>query len=247
MGYGYLIILPVLLGAIAFGLNFGIASAVLANFSAIFANNIIDAQQMSPIQFQLLCAVVICAGMLLGGAIEDRKIALFDAGHDSLTGLLNRRAFFSQGEIMLENARRYQHSLAIIMLDLDHFKRVNDICGHDQGDYLLCEVAERCRTIVRKGDLAARIGGEEFVLLIEHGDTSKASQVAERLRQQIQQIRLGKHPDTFYSASFGVSIFFGGSQSLSDLLKGADKALYVAKEGGRNQVVVDKRALSLNM
>ncbi len=240
--YGYLIILPVLIGTIAFGLNFGILASVLANLSAICTYNLLDGQQIPAIQIQLLCAMVICVGMLLGSAIDDQKAAHFDASHDPLTCLINRRSFFFFGKTMLERAKRYQHSLAIIMLDLDHFKRVNDTYGHEQGDQLLCAVAEQCRSITRAGDLSARIGGEEFVLLIEHGDASKAAQIAERLRREIYKINLGENKIAIASASFGVSVFCGGNESLNDLLKSADKALYVAKNNGRNQVVFDTPA-----
>ena len=193
---------------------------------------------MPVIQFQLLCAVVMCVAMVLGGAISDRAAARFDAWHDQLTALLNRRAFFEQGEMMRERAKRYHYSLALIMLDLDHFKLVNDTYGHDAGDRLLCEVADQCKEITRAGDLCARIGGEEFVLLIEQTDAHLAMQVAERLRTKICQLKRGSSQEAA-SASFGVSIFRGGNETLSDLLSSADRMLYVAKETGRNRVVVD--------
>ena len=236
--YSYLILLPVIFGTVFFGLNFGIASAVLTNVSAVATYIFLDSGQMPVIQFQLLCAVVMCVAMVLGGAISDRAAARFDAWHDQLTALLNRRAFFEQGEMMRERAKRYHYSLALIMLDLDHFKLVNDTYGHDAGDRLLCEVADQCKEITRAGDLCARIGGEEFVLLIEQTDAHLAMQVAERLRTKICQLKRGSSQEAA-SASFGVSIFRGGNETLSDLLSSADRMLYVAKETGRNRVVVD--------
>lgn len=241
--YSYLILLPVIFGTVAFGLNFGIAAAILANFSAVMTYILMGAEQMPAIQIQLLCALVMCVGMVLGGAIDDRTVARFEARHDPMTGLLNRRAFLEQGEIMLERARRYQHSLAVIMLDLDLFKLVNDSYGHYAGDRLLCEVADQCKTITRKVDLCARMGGEEFALMIDGADAEQAVQIAERLRTMIYQLHRGNSTDPA-SASFGVSVFRDKGETVNALLSAADRVLYVAKETGRNRVVLDTEPLS---
>lgn len=240
--YSYLILLPVIFGTVVFGLNFGIVSAILTNVSAVATYMVLNTAQIPAIQFQLLCAVVMCVAMVLGGAISDRSTARFDAWHDQLTGLFNRRAFFVQGEIMLERAERYHYGVALIMLDLDHFKLVNDTYGHDAGDRLLCEVGDQCKGITRAGDLCARIGGEEFVLLIEYSDETQAAQIAERLRLMIYQLKRGASQDPA-SASFGISVFRGNSGTLHDLLSSADRMLYVAKETGRNRVVIDTQLL----
>jgi diguanylate cyclase (GGDEF)-like protein len=238
--YSYLIMLPVMFGTVAFGLNFGIASAVLANVGAVVTYMLLGMDQMPAIQLQLLCAVILCIGLVLGGAIDDRKVARFNAWHDPLTGLLNRRAFFEQGEMMLERAKRYQQGLAVVMLDLDYFKLVNDTYGHDAGDRLLCEVAEQCKSITRRGDLCARMGGEEFALLIEHADADQAIRIAERLRTMIYRLKRGTSNDPA-SASFGVSLFRGERDTLSNMLSNADRVLYVAKETGRNRVMLDEQ------
>ncbi len=239
--YSYLILLPVIFGAIVFGLHFAIASAILTNVTAVTTYLLLDStSQVSLIQFQMLCAVVMCVAMVLGGAISDRTLARFDAWHDQMTGMLNRRAFFEQGELMLARAKRYHYRLALIMLDLDYFKLVNDTYGHDAGDRLLCEVADHCKGITRAGDLCARIGGEEFVLLIEHSDANQATQIAERLRAMIYQLKRGTSQDPA-SASFGISVSQTGNETLSDLLASADRMLYVAKQTGRNRVVLDSQ------
>jgi diguanylate cyclase (GGDEF)-like protein len=158
--------------------------------------------------------------------------------------LLNRRAFLEQGEIMLERARRYQHSLAVIMLDLDMFKLVNDSYGHDAGDRLLCEVADQCKLITRKVDLCARMGGEEFALMIDGADADQAVQIADRLRTMIYKLHRGTSMDPA-SASFGVSVFRDQDETVNALLSSADRVLYVAKETGRNRVVLDTAPLQL--
>lgn len=240
-GYSYLILMPVIIGTITYGLNFGMAAAFFANLAAVMTYILFGGDQMPPVQLQLLCAEVMCVGMLLGGAIDDRLSARFDSWHDPLTGLLNRRAFFEQGEQMLERARRYHQSLTVIMIDLDHFKQVNDTYGHDWGDRLLCQVAEKCKAVTRTGDLCARVGGEEFVILIEHANRDQAAQITERLRQMIQQLNRGTSTDPA-SASMGVSLYAGDNANLGALVQSADRALYVAKETGRNRVVFDSSA-----
>jgi diguanylate cyclase (GGDEF)-like protein len=239
--YSYLILLPVIAGAIAFGLNFGIASAILTNLSAVLTYVALGSHQMEPIQLQSLCAVVMCVGMLLGAAIDDRHTARFDAWHDPLTGLLNRRAFFDLGDTLLAQTRRNGSGLAAIAIDLDYFKLVNDQWGHDAGDRLLCAVAVCCRSVTRKGDLCARMGGEEFVMLVECDTADVAAAIAERLRQLVLQLKRGSSNEAM-TASFGVSWLGDTLTNLNDLLVDADRLLYVAKETGRNCVVVNPTA-----
>ena len=237
LSYSYLILLPVMFGAVTFGLNFGITAAALANFAAVITYDQLGLAQLPALQFQLLCALVMGMGMVLGAAIDDRRVATFDAWHDPLTGMLNRRALHEQGKRMLERARRYRFSMAVIMLDLDHFKLVNDTYGHQVGDTLLRAVADKCQAITRSGDLSARIGGEEFALLVEGVDTVQATQIAERLRMLISQLKRGNSIESA-TASFGVALSSTGEESLEDLLVEADRALYAAKQAGRNRVVL---------
>jgi diguanylate cyclase (GGDEF)-like protein len=237
LAYSYLILLPVMFGAVAFGLNFGITAAALANFAAVITYHQLGLTQMPVLQFQLLCALVMCVGMTLGAAIDDQRVASFDAWHDPLTGMLNRRALFEQGQRMLERARRHQFPVAVIMLDLDHFKAVNDTYGHSVGDTMLRGVAEKFQSITRAGDLSARIGGEEFALLAEGVDAAQAVQIAERLRLLICQLKSGNSIDAA-SASLGVALSSAGEESLEQLLADADRALYAAKKGGRNRVML---------
>ena len=156
---------------------------------------------------------------------------------DFLTGLMNRRAFFTQGESVFALTQRYQNQLALILMDIDHFKRVNDEYGHQTGDMALQQVATLCRQMHRKGDIVVRYGGEEFLMLLPHTDMAQAIGVAEKLRMAIaaQTVALVSGEKLQLSASFGVAAYDGDS-SLEALIWRADQALYNAKNNGRNQV-----------
>jgi diguanylate cyclase (GGDEF)-like protein len=156
---------------------------------------------------------------------------------DSLTGIANRRHFIERGNEELERATRYRLPLAILLLDIDHFKQVNDSFGHPAGDKLLQVVAQTCQSSARHVDLAGRLGGEEFALLMPETSAIAANLAAERLRRAIAAIAPAQsgvlHEIT---ASFGVATLNAHDTSLDTLLARADAALYRAKDGGRNRV-----------
>lgn len=156
---------------------------------------------------------------------------------DFLTGLLNRRAFFAQGEQQFGIARRYQRQMVVILMDVDHFKAVNDVHGHQAGDRVLCDVAELCRHQRRKVDLLARYGGEEFLLLLPEVDLSQGIAVAEKLRASIDA-HLFQLDEVVLrvSASFGVAAL-ERDDNLECLIARADQMLYAAKNSGRNKVM----------
>lgn len=151
------------------------------------------------------------------------------ANHDPLTGLANRRLLMDRLEQLLNQARRYQHQLAVIFLDLDGFKPVNDRWGHDVGDQLLRAVAERLQNHLRDSDTLARIGGDEFVVLMPHAEQPAISCVAEKLIQAIEQpFQLGDI-DIRISTSLGVARYPQDGDSASALLQKADRAMYAHK------------------
>ncbi len=155
------------------------------------------------------------------------------AVQDGLTGLWTKRHFLSQIGELIENARRYGEALSIVMVDVDHFKKVNDVHGHQTGDKVLKGVAEVLKKKIR-GGMAFRYGGEEMAVLLPKAAGSEAAAVAERLRKAIETHKLGGVKVT---ASFGVAQLDGAMRGGDDLVERADKALYEAKEGGRNRVV----------
>ena len=159
------------------------------------------------------------------------------ASTDVLTGLANRRAFFNEGPRMLERARRYRHDCALLMIDIDHFKAVNDQYGHHAGDRVLRAMADRLRDVLRQADLVARLGGEEFAALLPETDVPAALQAAERVREICASLgpQLEGFSDMGVSVSIGVAQWRAG-ETLDHLLERADAALYRAKRAGRNRV-----------
>lgn len=158
------------------------------------------------------------------------------AQNDALTGVLNRRGLELLGGEALQKSLRQGQSASVIMLDLDHFKGVNDSLGHDAGDELLRAVAALCQSSLREGDVFARYGGEEFVIVAPGTDADEAMRLAERTRQAIANAHFAATCGSPVSASFGVAS--ARVESLEALLKSADSAMYVAKQDGRNRVAL---------
>ncbi len=159
---------------------------------------------------------------------------------DGLTGLATRAHFFEVAERDLDRCRRYAHPLAIILLDLDHFKVVNDTFGHFTGDRVLQAVAGQILVNVRDVDTAGRFGGEEFAVVLPETNREAAQQVGERLRDFIQSLRI-EAPIGRLSVTVSAGIAATAAQettTLDDLLACADRALLAAKEAGRNRVTV---------
>ncbi len=164
---------------------------------------------------------------------------------DPLTGLYNRRHFFAMGEVEMERGDRYRHPLALVMIDLDHFKDVNDTYGHLAGDQALIHVAQVCRRTLRGVDMVARYGGEEFVVLMPETGQAGAELAANRLLRNIQTtpLQVGDHTISI-SASMGLSLSEPGFNQLEELIGRADQALYVAKRMGRGRVCVWQAAMA---
>jgi diguanylate cyclase (GGDEF)-like protein len=156
---------------------------------------------------------------------------------DPLTGLYNRRQFFALAEREFVRALRYHRAVAVLMLDIDHFKAVNDAHGHPIGDEVLRAVAGRCASGLRTMDLLGRYGGEEFVALLPETDWDGAQQAAERLRHAIRETpiitRVGPVRVT---VSVGFALCVENCPDLTALIHSADQALYAAKQGGRDRV-----------
>jgi diguanylate cyclase (GGDEF)-like protein len=159
------------------------------------------------------------------------------AHHDPLTGAPNRALFQDRAEIALARAKRHGHYLALLLLDLDHFKPINDTYGHEAGDKVLCVVVERALGAVRKSDTVARLGGDEFAVLLSDLDSPDvAVQVAEKLLEAVCRPMSWKDREIAVSASIGVAIQPDDGICLMDLLRNADAAMYESKQKGSGGV-----------
>jgi diguanylate cyclase (GGDEF)-like protein/PAS domain S-box-containing protein len=167
---------------------------------------------------------------------EARHLATIDA----LTDLCNRRAFFELAQHEFERSRRYGHLLSLLMLDIDHFKQINDTYGHAAGDQVLRTVAYECRALLRTLDIIGRYGGEEVIMALPETNEENAQQVAERLRQHLAQTVISADAHAVQiSVSLGVATANDVEElTLEALINRADQALYAAKQAGRNRVVV---------
>lgn len=163
----------------------------------------------------------------------------YQASHDALTGLVNRREFENRLRRVLESARKDGTEHALCYLDLDQFKVINDTCGHAAGDELLRQLAELLQEKIRKRDTLARLGGDEFGIVMEHCSLQQASRVADVLRELIENFRLSWEGRNFsVGASIGLVPITNASMGLAEVLSAADSACYRAKEEGRNRIHV---------
>jgi diguanylate cyclase (GGDEF)-like protein len=158
---------------------------------------------------------------------------------DSLTKIYNRRRFFELAEQEFERSRRYTRPLSVIMLDIDHFKRVNDTYGHAVGDLVLETLANLVQKSLREVDVFARYGGEEFVILLPETTSIEAQLTAERIRQLISRTPIQSGSNTIeITISFGVVELEDTCRNIEELLDRSDQAMYHSKRTGRNRVSI---------
>lgn len=164
---------------------------------------------------------------------QNRELEIL-ATRDALTGSLNRRSFFQKFDQAFSSASKNRTALSAFMVDIDHFKGINDNHGHATGDLVLQKVATALQDNVRKSDLVCRYGGEEFAILLPRTDIHQAAIVAEGIRDAIEKLEF---PNLSVTTSLGLSAICQSPENPQELLEQADKCLYVAKRNGRNQVV----------
>ncbi|MEO7068834.1 MAG: EAL domain-containing protein [Rhodanobacter sp.] len=182
--------------------------------------------------------LTVAASRLAAVAIEHRRLTdrlAHQGQHDALTGLPNRLLLQDRLGHALALATRKQHQVAVLFMDLDHFKQINDTLGHSHGDLLLCDVARRLESCIRKSDTLARLGGDEFMVVVpELDDPQDAMRVAGKLLEAMRApFRVGEH-EFFLSTSIGISLFPEDGDDVETLMASADTAMYRAKDAGRD-------------
>ncbi|WP_245629823.1 sensor domain-containing protein [Domibacillus robiginosus] len=156
------------------------------------------------------------------------------AHYDDLTGLANRRQFQKKLTETLHHSAQSQESFAVMFLDLDRFKNINDTLGHNTGDLLLAKVALRLQKCIRRADIAARLGGDEYAILLPSITHEQAQLIAERIQKEISHFFLIENLDIFISTSIGISMYPQDGLEAETLIRNADAAMYFAKESGKN-------------
>ena len=186
-------------------------------------------------------------GRLVGGVIVFRDVtharrlleaATAKASHDALTGLLNRAEFERNLQRSLDRARRSGATGAVLFMDLDQFKLINDSCSHAAGDQVLTQIAGLYHAEIRERDILARLGGDEFALLADHCTKAEATSIAEKILQSTRAYQYADGERVFsVGVSIGLALFDGSTQQAQDIINLADCACYMAKQNGRNQIV----------
>ena len=235
---GILYIVPVLLVTWTEGLGWGLGFAA----ATIGLREIVAWEQLpteTPVVWRLVNTASYIAVLTVGMAglqglrsIQEQLSRL--ATHDSLTGLVNARSFAARLTQELERNRRYPRPLALLYLDLDDFKVINDSHGHQTGDAVLRLVAEAMRSSVRQADVVGRLGGDEFAVLMPETDAALADQAAQRLAASLRNRFKGTPTVT---ASIGVVSCSVADANTDELLRRADQAMYEAKRAGKDRVV----------
>jgi len=183
----------------------------------------------------VLCmTIAVTLGMVLMTSEHLQSDLDYQANHDPLTGALNRRSFSLLSENIMARCQRNKTPLSMLILDLDHFKNVNDVHGHDAGDSVLCYMVDTAKQILRGEDIFCRFGGEEFVAILPDASAQESLVVADRLRKSFAA---GKNVDVFHDTQITVSIGVAElipDETLDKLLQRADLALYTAKKKGRD-------------
>jgi diguanylate cyclase (GGDEF)-like protein len=231
---------PAILLFFLHGALFLLRSPLSAAWSDVTAEAALSSAWITVLSLEALLMTIATAFLLLAMAKERNELPHKTAALiDPLTGLLNRRAFIEQGEALRQRQVAADRPIAVVLIDLDHFKSINDRFGHQLGDEVLRVFARTARAGLRMSDLVGRLGGEEFIVLLADAERNNAFTVADRIRIAFMNDAavVDGHP-VAATLSAGVTVITDPEQDLSMLLEQADRALYRAKERGRNRVEV---------
>jgi diguanylate cyclase (GGDEF)-like protein len=225
----FLTVAALLIQMVVQALRFGSAFSTLADSILLDPSP----TQTAYITTYAFCMLMITIGVVLMATDRLRAELEHLATHDSLTGALNRRALIEAGTLELARCRRNHQVMALLVMDLDHFKAINDTHGHQTGDRVLVDFAGRVTHLLRQVDRFGRFGGEEFVVLLPETSLAEARLVAERIRAEVEA---GNKELPACTVSIGVAVSGPDDLEVDGIVARADAAMYRAKEGGRNRV-----------
>jgi diguanylate cyclase (GGDEF)-like protein len=245
--------LPILLGWISLMLLCGFLiiyaisyGKMIESITHIFAPTLTSSQQdqlMSVVQhififnfIGITCAVTAVILLFSRLFYHYKKRMTRLAGYDALTGSMNRQSFNAVWRTLQRSSLRHNRALSLILMDIDHFKQINDIHGHLAGDQVLRELVSLTQQQIRDSDVIARWGGEEFIILLPDCNIDDAVRLAEALRQRVRHHTFSLHPTRTITLSAGVAEFTAGEEQ-NDQFRRLDDALYRAKREGRNRVI----------
>ncbi len=184
-------------------------------------------------------AILMLTLILTLGIVDKFNTFRLQSISDSLTGLANRRHFLELTKNEIERSKRTRSPLTLLMIDIDHFKEINDTYGHPAGDRLLVEFTKKVKSLLRGMDTAARVGGEEFAFLMPETNTYSGEQAANRIRQSVEKMEvLYEKKKISFTVSIGISSISADNDTIEKIIYNADKALYEAKRSGRNRVCI---------
>ncbi|MGQ9366257.1 GGDEF domain-containing response regulator [Azospirillum sp. ST 5-10] len=213
-----------------------VPGSITGQFTDIIENGA-DELLRKPVDEAWLDARLLAASRVVRMQRELERLAITDG----LTGALNRRHFLERGLEEVQRARRHGRDLALLMLDIDHFKAINDTHGHAAGDDAIRTCVRTCRAMIRQTDVLGRLGGEEFAILLPETDRPGATLVANRVRgaMAITGVVLPAGRTIQFTVSVGVAFLGAADRTVESMLARADAALYRAKHGGRNRVEIE--------
>jgi len=229
---------PVAIIAWFFGRTQGRAWCLLVGTASALAELTMSGQSTAPTIIAWNTAAVMMLSLVVVEVLtrlhRSLEVERDLARTDTLTGVANTRSFKELAEAELERARRYGRTFTLASLDLDHFKSVNDTLGHAAGDCLIHDVGQAIRRRLRRVDIVARIGGDEFVVLLPETNAAAAAVALYHIREALQSVADGYGPEV--TASFGAVTFVSPPASVEEMLQLADVAMYQAKNAGRDRI-----------
>jgi diguanylate cyclase (GGDEF)-like protein len=205
----------------------------------LFSLSVFNADQLGETKKQLAITIAEQISTAISNLMLREKLE-FQSIRDPLTGLFNRRYLEEFLSKEIHRATRKRYPVGVIMLDLDHFRNINNTLGHPAGDFALTEIANLLKKMIRASDVACRYGGEEMTLILPESSLEDTGKKAEEIRVAIAKLRLNYKDEQLIkvTSSFGVACFPNQGKTVEEIIQAADIALFQAKANGRNQVII---------